>query len=86
MLYRLVCVGWILGREGPDEVPLASPLGRFDEDFSEGSVLGGVVEPGAVFMVEDEWFDGAFLVDESLERLLDVFSVRKLFFEIRLRS
>ena len=48
-------------------------------------VLGGVVEPGAVLMVEEDWFDGA-LLEESLDRLLEDFSVLKLLLDSRRRS
>lgn len=76
----------MLGRVAIEGAALTSPLCKLDVEFCEGRVLGGVVEPGAVFIVEDDLFDGGLLRDESLERLLAGLSVRKLFFESRLRS
>lgn len=35
-------------------VPLSAAACRFEDDFSEGSVLGGVAEPGTVSSVEED--------------------------------
>jgi len=59
---------------------------RFDDDFSDGRVLGGVAEPGAVSRVEEDLLDGS-ATEESLERLLlDERSVLKLLLDSLRRS
>jgi len=66
--------------------PLAAAAWRFEEDFSDGRVLGGVADPGAVSSVEEDLLDGSW-TDESLERLLcDERSVLKLPLDKRRRS
>ena len=57
---------------------------RFEEDFSDGRVLGGVDVPPPVLTVELERMLGA--PDESLDRWLWDFSVLKLPLEKRRRS
>lgn len=67
MLKRLVSVGGLGGRGG---WPVTGDF-EWPKDASEGSVLGGVVEPYAELSVDDDLVNGTFpLVDPFVEPLV----------------
>lgn len=73
----MLCDEIRFGLDDPGVVAFDAVACRFEEDLSEGRVLGGVVVPAAVLRVDEDRLLGA--ADESLERLLGVLSARTLF-------
>ena len=78
MLYRFVFMG---GRGGSGGVLPFNPL-EFDEESSDGRVLGGVVDPKVELTVEEDLLVGTWPLGDSLDLLEDL-SVRKLDRDLR---
>lgn len=78
MLYRFA---FIEGREGSGGVLPFNPL-EFDEESSDGRVLGGVVDPKVELTVEEDLLVGIWPLGDSLDLLEDL-SVRKLDRDLR---
>lgn len=78
MLYRFA---FIEGREGSGGVLPFNPL-KFDEESSDGRVLGGVVDSKVELRVEEDLLVGTWPLGDSLDLLEDL-SVRKLDRDLR---